>query len=143
MAGPAAVALGDRLDDAAGPRDRAKIRSALASRSAWCVKEAALSPAHGPGRQRAQIEVGESLAIARSLGYRRMTGWLKAVLPRVYPQIRLPIYAVIAYSLSVVDMALLLAPATPPPLAPLLLRWFNDPDFAMRFCAAAAPSCNF
>lgn len=85
----------------------------------------------------AQIEVRESLAIARSLGYRRMTGWLKAVLPRVYPQIRLPIYAVIAYSLSVVDMALLLAPATPPPLAPLLLRWFNDPDFAMRFCAAA------
>jgi putative thiamine transport system permease protein len=85
----------------------------------------------------AQIEVKESLAIARSLGYRRMTGWLKAVLPRVYPQIRLPIYAVIAYSLSVVDMALLLAPATPPPLAPLLLRWFNDPDFAMRFCAAA------
>jgi putative thiamine transport system permease protein len=84
-----------------------------------------------------QVEVKESLAIARSLGYGPMTGWLKAVLPRIYPQIRLPIYAVIAYSLSVVDMALLLAPATPPPLAPLLLRWFNDPDFAMRLCAAA------
>jgi putative thiamine transport system permease protein len=84
-----------------------------------------------------QIEVKESLAIARSLGYRPATAWLKAVLPRVYPQIRLPIYAVIAYSLSVVDMALLLAPATPPPLAPLLLRWFNDPDFALRYCAAA------
>jgi len=84
-----------------------------------------------------QVEVKESLAIARSLGYGSMTGWLKAVLPRLYPQIRLPIYAVIAYSLSVVDMALLLAPATPPPLAPLLLRWFNDPDLATRFCAAA------
>jgi putative thiamine transport system permease protein len=84
-----------------------------------------------------QVEVKESLAIARSLGYGPAIGWLKAVLPRLYPQIRLPIYAVIAYSLSVVDMALLLAPATPSPLAPLLLRWFNDPDFAMRFCAAA------
>jgi putative thiamine transport system permease protein len=84
-----------------------------------------------------QVEVKESLAIARSLGYGPATAWLKAVLPRVYPQIRLPIYAVIAYSLSVVDMALLLAPATPPPLAPLLLRWFNDPDFALRYCAAA------
>lgn len=84
-----------------------------------------------------QVEVQKSLAIARSLGYGPMTGWLKAVLPRLYPQIRLPIYAVIAYSLSVVDMALLLAPATPPPLAPLLLRWFNDPDLTMRFCAAA------
>ena len=84
-----------------------------------------------------QVEVRESLAIARSLGYGPLTAWLKAVLPRIYPQIRLPIYAVIAYGLSVVDMALLLAPATPPPLAPLLLRWFNDPDLAMRFCAAA------
>ena len=84
-----------------------------------------------------QVEVKESLAIARSLGYGPLTGWLKAVLPRIYPQIRLPIYAVIAYGLSVVDMALLLAPATPPPLAPLLLRWFNDPDLALRFCAAA------
>jgi putative thiamine transport system permease protein len=84
-----------------------------------------------------QVQVKESLAIARSLGYGATTAWLKAVLPRIYPQIRLPIYAVIAYSLSVVDMALLLAPATPPPLAPLLLRWFNDPDFAMHFCAAA------
>src|SRR5262249_14714830 len=84
-----------------------------------------------------QVEVKESLATARSLGYRPLTAWLKAVLPRIYPQIRLPIYAVIAYSLSVVDMALLLAPATPPPLAPLLLRWSNAPDFTMRFCAAA------
>lgn len=84
-----------------------------------------------------QLEVKESLAVARSLGYGPMTGWLKAVLPRVYPQIRLPIYAVLAYSLSVVDMALILAPATPPPLAALLMRWFGEADLAMRFTAAA------
>jgi putative thiamine transport system permease protein len=84
-----------------------------------------------------QLEVKESLAVARSLGYGPMMGWLKAVLPRVYPQIRLPIYAVLAYSLSVVDMALILAPATPPPLAALLMRWFGEADLAMRFTAAA------
>ena len=84
-----------------------------------------------------QLEAKESLAVARSLGYGPMTGWLKAVLPRVYPQIRLPIYAVLAYSLSVVDMALILAPATPPPLATLLMRWFGDADLSMRFTAAA------
>jgi putative thiamine transport system permease protein len=84
-----------------------------------------------------QAEVKESLAVARSLGYGPVTGWLKAVLPRVYPQIRLPVYAVIAYSLSVVDMALILGPATPPPLAVLLMRWFGDADLAMRFTAAA------
>jgi putative thiamine transport system permease protein len=85
----------------------------------------------------AQLEVKESLAVARSLGYGSMTAWLKAVLPRVYPQIRLPVYAVIAYSLSVVDMAIILGPATPPSLAVLLMRWFADPDLAMRFAAAA------
>jgi len=85
----------------------------------------------------AQAEAKAGLAVARSLGYGKTTAWLKAVLPRVYPQIRMPVYAVLAYSLSVVDMALILAPTTPPPLAPLLLRWFNDPDLDRRFAAAA------
>jgi putative thiamine transport system permease protein len=84
-----------------------------------------------------QVESAQSLAVARGLGYRPATAWLKAVFPRIYPQIRLPAYAVLAYSLSTVDMALILAPGTPPPLAPLLLRWFNDPDLTMRFSAAA------
>jgi len=79
----------------------------------------------------------ERLAVARSLGYGPVTAWLKTVLPAVYPQIRLPIYAVLAFSLSVVDMALILAPATPPPLAVLVFRWFGDPDLTLRFAAAA------
>ncbi len=91
----------------------------------------------------AQVEAKESLAIARSLGYGPTTAWLKGVLPRVYPQIRMPIYAVLAYSLSVVDMALILAPATPPPLAPLLLRWFAAPDLDQRFTAAAGATFQF
>ncbi|HTO82440.1 MAG TPA: ABC transporter permease subunit [Methylomirabilota bacterium] len=91
----------------------------------------------------AQVEAKESLAIARSLGYGPTTAWLKGVLPRVYPQIRMPIYAVLAYSLSVVDMALILAPATPPPLAPLLLRWFAAPDLDQRFTAAAGATLQF
>lgn len=84
-----------------------------------------------------QLEVKESLAVARSLGYGPAAAWLKAVMPRIYPQIRLPIYAIIAYSFSTVDMAMILAPATPPPLAPLLIRWFNDPELLTRFAAAA------
>ena len=79
----------------------------------------------------------ERLAIARSLGYGPIMAWMKTVLPAVYRQIRLPIYAVLAYSLSVVDMALILAPLSPPPLAVQVFRWFNDPDLTMRFVAAA------
>jgi putative thiamine transport system permease protein len=75
--------------------------------------------------------------MARSLGYGPVCAWLKVILPSVYPLIRLPVYAVLAYSMSVVDMAIVLGPTTPPTLAVLVLRWFNDPDLSMRFQAAA------
>lgn len=84
-----------------------------------------------------QVPAARSLTVARSLGYGPLAAWLKVVLPQVYPQIRLPIFAVLAYALSTVDMAIVLAPNTPPPLAPLLVRWFNDPDLTRRFVAAA------
>ena len=75
-----------------------------------------------------QVRADDRLRLARSLGYGPVQAWLKVVLPLVYPQIRLPVYAVLAYSLSVVDMAIVLGPTTPPTLAPLVLRWFHDPD---------------
>jgi putative thiamine transport system permease protein len=84
-----------------------------------------------------QIRADVQLRMARSLGYGPVLAWLKVVLPTVYPQIRLPVYAVLAYSLSVVDMAIVLGPTTPPTLAVMVLRWFNDPDLALRFQAAA------
>ncbi len=87
-----------------------------------------------------QSNAGERLAVARSLGYRPVAAWLKTVLPAIYGQIRLPLYAVLAFSLSVVDMALVLAPGTPPTLAVLVLQWFNDPDLSMRLVAAAGAS---
>jgi putative thiamine transport system permease protein len=84
-----------------------------------------------------QTRADKRLAVARSLGYGPMTAWLKTVLPAVYGQIRLPIYAVLAFSLSVVDVALVLGPGTPPPLAVQVFRWFNDPDLSLRFVGAA------
>jgi putative thiamine transport system permease protein len=90
-----------------------------------------------------QVRADDQLRMARALGYGPVQAWLKAVLPLVYPQIRLPVYAVLAYSLSVVDMAIVLGPTTPPTLAPLVLRWFYDPDLAMRFQAAAGACLQF
>lgn len=85
-----------------------------------------------------QVRVGESLAMARTLGYDRVTAWVKVVLPQIYPQIRLPVLAVLVFSLSVVDVALVLGPGNPPPLAVLAVRWFTDPDIAFHFQGAAA-----
>ena len=84
-----------------------------------------------------QAQAGPARTVARSLGYSPTSAWLKAVFPRIYPQMRLPILAVLAYGLSVVDMALVLGPTRPPTLAVQLLTWFNDSDLAMRFQAAA------
>ncbi|MGY6548580.1 MAG: ABC transporter permease [Roseinatronobacter sp.] len=75
--------------------------------------------------------------LAQSLGYGRVTGWLKTTAPRVYAQIRLPVYAVLAYSMSVVDVALILGPTRPPTLAVQILDWMNAPDLRLRFQANA------
>ena len=85
-----------------------------------------------------QVPAQQHLAIARSLGYVRVEAWLKTILPQVYPQIRLPVYAVIAFSLSVVDVALILGPSNPPTLSVLAVRWFTDADIRWYFPAAAA-----
>jgi putative thiamine transport system permease protein len=85
-----------------------------------------------------QVPAQQHLAIARSLGYARVEAWLKTILPQVYPQIRLPVYAVIAFSLSVVDVALILGPSNPPTLSVLAVRWFTDADIRWYFPAAAA-----
>ena len=72
-----------------------------------------------------------------SLGYGRMAGFFLIVLPQIYPLIRLPMLAVIAYATSVVDVAQILGPSTPAPLAPRLVTWMNDPDLGKRLMASS------
>mgnify|MGYP001219712162 CR=1 FL=1 len=74
--------------------------------------------------------------IANSLGYGHVAAWTTLILPLIYRQIRLPVFAVLVFSLSVVDMALLLAPTLPPPLAILVLQGFLDADLAARLPAS-------
>lgn len=84
-----------------------------------------------------QADAERSVTIAQALGYSRMTGWLKTVFPRVYAQIKLPIYVVLAYAMSVVDVAVILGPNTPPTLSVQIVKWMSDPDLAMRLQSAA------
>ena len=90
-----------------------------------------------------QVDAERSRIVARTLGYRPMTGWLKAVFPPVYRQIRLPVFAVLAFGVSVVDVAIILAPTTPAPLAVRLVKMFNDPDLSLRFIASAGALLQF
>ena len=87
-----------------------------------------------------QVRLAETGKLAASLGYGRVAGFLYLAWPKLYPQIRLAVFAVIAFSSSVVDVAAILGPTTPPTLAVRLLQMMNDPDLAMRAPASAGPA---
>ncbi|MBC7798980.1 MAG: ABC transporter permease, partial [Gemmatimonadaceae bacterium] len=84
-----------------------------------------------------QVRASQAITVARTLGYGPVMAWLKVVAPQVWPQLRLPVCAVLAFSMSVVDVALVLGPTNPPTLAVLVVRWFGDRDLALWFPAAA------
>jgi putative thiamine transport system permease protein len=90
-----------------------------------------------------QASVKAMLQAARSLGYASTRAWVSVVLPQIYPQIRLPIYAVLAFSLSNVEVALILGPGNPPPLAVVAMRWFTSYDLAFIYPASAAATLQF
>ena len=80
--------------------------------------------------------VSRQLAIGAGLGYGRFSSWIFLLLPVIYRQIRLPVFIVLVFSLSVVDMALLLGPSLPPPLAILVLNGFHDANLEARLPAS-------
>jgi putative thiamine transport system permease protein len=84
-----------------------------------------------------QLDIERTALMGRAMGYEKEQIWLKILLPRLVPHLRLAIFAVIAYSFSVVDMAIILGPSSPPTLAVLILKWFNDPDVSFKLMAAA------
>ena len=84
-----------------------------------------------------QARPAEMERMTAALGYGRILGFLHAVMPSLYRQIRLAVLAVLAYATAVVDVALILGPTTPAPLAVRILEWQNDPDLDLRLVAAA------
>lgn len=84
-----------------------------------------------------QLQVEKTLRTGRSLGYHERVIWWRILIPQLLPLLRLPMFAVLAYGLAVVDMAIILGPNAPPPLAVLVHRWFHDADIMLRFPASA------
>jgi putative thiamine transport system permease protein len=79
----------------------------------------------------------ETMRLGRSLGYGRIASFTILLWPPLYRQIRLAVFAVVAYASSVVDVALILGPHLPPTLPVRLIDWMNDPDLETRFLASA------
>ncbi|ARD42946.1 ABC transporter permease subunit [Colwellia sp. PAMC 21821] len=83
------------------------------------------------------IKLRAQYRLALSLGYYPMTAFFKAVLPNIYPLMRLPILAILAYASASVEMPLILGPNTPPTLAVAIMNWFHDVDLSLRIKASA------
>ncbi|MHA2939598.1 ABC transporter permease [Vibrio sp. RC27] len=83
------------------------------------------------------LKAKQTLILAESLGHTKRYAWAWLLFPRLYKQIKLPFFAVVAYSLTVVDIAMIAGPTTPPTLAVMVNQWFYNPDFQYRTIGAA------
>jgi putative thiamine transport system permease protein len=79
------------------------------------------------------------MQLAQSMGYSERAAWWRVGWPQLAPRLVAPLCAVLAYSLSVVDVALVIGPTAPPTLGVLAWQWLQDADpFTQAQGAAAA-----
>ena len=69
-------------------------------------------------------------ALAQTLGYSPSNAFWRVIWPQLALRLRWPLLAVLAYGLTVVDMAIVIGPASPPTLAVQAWQWLQDPDLA-------------
>ena len=84
-----------------------------------------------------QTDASRRLTVAASLGYGRVWGFALTVLPALYRQLRLPVYAVLTYAMTTVDIAAILGPSLPSTLTVQITQWMMDPSLNHRSTAAA------
>lgn len=85
-----------------------------------------------------QLDAHRNTQVAASLGYGRIMGFTLTTLPALYRALRLPTFAVLAYAMTNVDMAMILGPNLPPPLAVQITKWMADPSLTHIPTAATA-----
>ena len=77
-------------------------------------------------------------ALAQTLGYSRSNAFWRVIWPQLAVRLRWPLLAVLAYGLTVVDMAIIIGPASPPTLSVQAWQWLQDTDSATSDVGAAA-----
>lgn len=85
-----------------------------------------------------QIPTAHLIAQGRSMGHSRGQVWFWLIAPQLYRLMRLPVYVVLAFALSNVDMALILGPTNPPTLAAAANRWLFSADTRFLLPGSAA-----
>ena len=75
---------------------------------------------------------------AQTLGYSRAQAFWRVLWPQLSPRLLWPLLAVLAYSLTVVDAALIAGPGSPATLSVRAWQWLQDSDEAANSVGAAA-----
>lgn len=87
-------------------------------------------------------EVGQRLSrelqLATTLGYSPQAAWWRVVWPQLLARMGAPLLAVLAYGLTVVDVAQVIGPTSPPTLAVLSWQWLQDASPLQNAQGAAA-----
>ena len=74
--------------------------------------------------------------LGKSFQHTSFSTWFILIFPIIYKKIRLVVFIIIAFSSSVVDMSLLLAPSTPSTLSVRILQIFQSSDMDAFFIAS-------
>ncbi|WP_342616443.1 ABC transporter permease [Rhodoferax sp. GW822-FHT02A01] len=80
----------------------------------------------------------QELQVAATLGYPARSAWWRIVWPQLLARLTAPLLAVLTYGLCVVDVALVIGPASPPTLAVLAWQWLLDADLQTNAKGASA-----
>jgi putative thiamine transport system permease protein len=93
------------------------------------------------GHEGARLQ--RELTVAASMGYGPVRAWHRLLWPQLLPRLAWPLAAVLAYGYTVVDMAVVLGPTTPPTLGVLAWQWLLDasPERQAQGAAAVGVLC--
>ncbi|MBV7435129.1 hypothetical protein KRX19_08850 [Cardiobacteriaceae bacterium TAE3-ERU3] len=97
----------------------------LALRESWFLLWVAAA-------QLQQQGLHSQLLVMRSMGYGRLQAFVFVLVPQLLPRMGWALLATTAYSIAVVDIALLVGPNNPPTLAVLAWQWINHSSPVMR-----------
>ena len=84
-----------------------------------------------------RIDVARQMQAGNALGYHSEKVWWLLLVPQILVALRLPLFCVLAFGLSTVDIAILLGPQQPTTLALLVWQWISEPSMGHQSLAAA------
>lgn len=84
-----------------------------------------------------QTDIADYKKQILTLGYGPISGWFHVIHPLIAKRMQLSVLIVLCFTISVVDMALILAPSIPAPLAIKIFNWYQSPDITSKLFAAS------